>query len=92
MVLKRKRTGRSDESVQGSGEGEAGSSVEGYADGSFTSEDVEKVFEQMKAAFTSYQTLEQTGKYGEAAEAFEIYIGLKRQLDSMRQTAYSARN
>ena len=55
------------------------------------SEDVEMVFEQMKASYEAFKGLEETGKYGEAAEAFETYIGLKRQLDSMRQTAFAAR-
>ncbi len=85
-------TGRNDEAVQGDGVGESEAGAEGYADGSFTSEDVDEVMSLMKASYESFQTLEQTGKYGEAAEAFEQYIGLKRQLDSMRQTAYSARN
>lgn len=74
------------------GDGEAaGGGVSGYADGAFTTEDVELVFEQMKASYDAYKGLEEAGKYAEAAEAFETYIGLKRQLDSMRQTAFAAR-
>jgi hypothetical protein len=70
---------------------EAESGVEGYADGAFTTEDVEQVFGQMRASYDAYRGLEDAGRYGEAASAFETYVGLKRQLDRMRQVSYASR-
>jgi hypothetical protein len=76
----------------GAGGGEAEAGAEGGADDSFTTEDVNQAFQQMKASYDAYRKLEDAGRYQEAAQMYENYMGLKRQVDGMRQTAYAARN
>ncbi len=72
-------------------DGDARAEAGAGASGAFTTEDVERVFQEMKTAYQAYLGLESAGNYGEAASAYERYMGLKRQLDGMRQTSYAAR-
>ncbi len=85
-------SGRPDESGAVGGGSAAGEGAKGEVASisSFTSEDVDRTFADMKKAYEAFVKAEESGDFKSAAMWYERYVSFKRTLDGMRKVSYGS--